>query len=1130
MGLIEGPLALTFWPGGSPESTLPSEVLPEALVRAVVERARTELRLGNLSRCDTLLKAAQQRIDELNTGLEVISAVILTLRGETARNRGQDDRAADLFGEAVALFEREPVTTMSARDRGDFGMALAGQGRLAEALPHLALAAATEAGAPEHGRTLARAYLAADRVSEAEATIQTALLALPADPELCLLRAEVLRAGQDPTALPLLVEAARLLLAAGRPGQALPALEEADRARPGVAAGVRAEALMLLDRHQEAVEAFDLALRADPTDARLLVRRAAARAAMDDRDRASADLHAALAAAPDDVDVLLRAGETWLSQHEANGVDEAIRLARRARALDPDAWPAVVLEASALREAGDLEDALAVIRGVALQARTQPEVLRLHAELAQQLGLVSEAVDRFERLHANPRSHAGDWFEYADTLTVAGRPDEAQAMVEQGLLAWPDDLYLQALEVELMISRGETDTALAKARSVAERHPASAMAHLLVATALFRGSTAHRPTSSAAHKRRTAALEATERSSTLAPEWAEPWWLRAQVLFADGDLDGARVALDELEVREPHRRDAKRLAVDIHLAAGGDLAEAEATARDLLIETGSEAQDVFRLARVLARLGRSDEALDLVTAPDVPDTLDILLLRADLQSATGRFTDAAATLATAARLAPRRGEILIRQAVVARTIGDADAAIAYAHKALGRGAGNLDARIELAAALLLAGRPEEAEVHLTTVLGHRPGDIRARLLHAQLVGRRHPDQARAELTELAAEHPENTDILTVRAQLEIDSGDYQAALDVLDSVCTPNAYALQAEAHRLLGNTTEAIKGSRRALRDVPNHYGALATLGLLLLGTGDHPGAAKIFEQAQKAYPRDAATATRLGQTYAALDRYDKAFEVLDRAATAAPHSAWVMGTLIWTLADAGTFEPAIRLSRLLLDEHPDDADAWNVLGWCRYHLDKPDLDGAEQAFRNAVRIKDTRWYRKNLANVLSLGREPEKEAAELYQRSLDESLSRRSKHDLSLAGWCQYRLGNLDAAAQTLYEATSLQQRVGGAHFDLALVQVSDQRVDSGTKLYDRLVPVGENDPLRHRGLLTIAASDLRHARSQYKHLARSARITRVLATMEETVLTLPTVPDLRTVDLTRKLGIPRPLTKRT
>ncbi|BCY08485.1 tetratricopeptide repeat protein [Actinoplanes sp. L3-i22] len=1108
MGLIEVPLALQ-WLRASAGFSPMRDLVPDLMLRAVVERARTELRLDNLAGCDTLLTAAAQRITEpagsadapapAGTG-RVVEAVILTLRGETARHRGQDARAADLFGQAVAIFEGEPATTMSARDRGDFGIALAGQGRLTEALPHLLAAVTADAGAPEHARTLARALIAADRVPEAAAIIRSALLALPADPELCLLRAEVLRAQRDPAALPLMIDAARLLLAAGRPGQALPALEQADREQPGVAAGVRAEALVLLGRHQEAVEAFDLALLNDPGNARLLVRRAMAYAVAGDSAHASADLQAALAAAPDDVDVLLRAGETRLAQSE---VDEAARLARQARDLDPGAWPAAVLEASALRDAGDPAGALTVLRAVPLDARSQPDVLRLHAATAQQLGLVDEAIDQYERLHASPRSQAGDWFEYADTLLVSGRPDEARAVVEQGLTAWPDDLYLQALEVELMTARGETRTALTKARSVARRHPANAMAHLLVATALFKGT----PTD----KRRADALRAVDRCTELAPEWAEPWWLRAQILFAGGDLDGARAALAEVRSREPQHREARRLWVDICVAAGDDLAEAEEEARDLLIESGSEARDVIRLARILTRQGRNDEALEALSAPDVTTTPDSLLLRAGVESAVGRFTDAARTLREAAELDPKRSDILIRQAVVARTVGDASAAIGYARQAIRRHAPGHDARNELAAALLLAGKPDEAAANIATVLEQDPDDLRARLLNAQLIGRSRPDDARAALAELATTDPQNVDIVIARGQLEIDNGAYQAALDVLGPAGTPDAEALKAEAHRLLGNTTAAIKGSQQVLGEAPNHYGALATLGLLLQSAGDHKGAANVFEQAREAYPRDAATTTRLAQTYVSLDRYRDAFRMLDHATSEAPRNPWVMGTLIWTLADTGTFEPAIRLSRRLLDEHPEHADTWNVLGWCLYHLDPPDLDGAEAALREAVRNKDTRWYRKNLANVLSLGRPPGSEAEGLYQRSLDEALSFRSKHDLSLAGWCQYRLGNLDAAAQTLYEAISLQQRTGGAHFDLALIQVSDRRVDHGTRLYARLTPVGDNDPLRHRGLLTIAAADLRHAQRQYPHLAKSRRIARTLAAMEETRQTLPTVPDL-------------------
>ena len=114
-------------------------------------------------------------------------------------------------------------------------MALTARGQCKEARPHLEAAVAVDGAPPEHARELARVYLEVNKPNKAEPLIEQALLALPADPELHMLRAEAQQAPGKPWAAGSFVYAGELLLNAGRARDALTALEQAEALRAGEA-------------------------------------------------------------------------------------------------------------------------------------------------------------------------------------------------------------------------------------------------------------------------------------------------------------------------------------------------------------------------------------------------------------------------------------------------------------------------------------------------------------------------------------------------------------------------------------------------------------------------------------------------------------------------------------------------------------------------------------------------------------------------------------------------------------------------------------------------------------------------------------------------------------------------------
>ncbi len=1121
----------------------------ELAIRAEVERARAELRLGNLASCDLLLASAARRIDtapepDLPTEPEgppprpsgsteseppnppelpafsaprkaMLHAVILSLRGQSMRARRSPNRANELFQQSVRAFEAVDDDILTPRDHGDYGIALAAVGSRKLARTHLDIAVGVDGAPPDYARELASVLLQLNKHQKAEQLIEEALLALPADPQLHLLRAEVQRARRDPVASHSFEQAGQLLLNVGQAAEALDAFEQAELLQPNSndVIALRAEALRLLKRNEEALDAFDRALAADDS-AWLRIRRAATLAALGDKDRGLADLDRAIELAPKDIDVLLLAGE--IQRNEGNA-EAAEQLALSALAIDPGNWRAIVLGAQAKSDSGDLPGALELVRSARDKDRRQPVLLRLHARLALAAGYRQEAAEMFERLQSHAGADATDVFQYASVLADDGRVNEALAVIANGIDSWPDDLNLRMLEVEVRLAQGDHEAGLSQARAIIGLHPEHPGGHLLYAVALM----AQPPP--LAERTTHDALAAAARSAELAERWAEPWWIRAQILWWTGDQGGAKMALDQVFSRDAGHRQARRLAVEMHLSAG-ELDRAEQFARVLVSQAPEDADSLMLLAKVLSARRRYNEALSLLMNPAVEmtgrpaDRAERLLLRARLRTAIHEYTNAAQDLAVAAELAPRRVDVWTQRATVARLLGDGDAAMTYAERALGLDPDDLEARIELVAVHLMRRETDKAESIIGQLLRRWPGDVRVSLLRIQSIADRQPQRARTALARLGQAHPDDQAVASAIAQFETDRGEYQAALDALARVpdldTDAEMLALRAETLRLQGQPARAIRDATRCLELAPEHSGGLATLGLALMDSGEVDRAVVVFERATAAHPGDSLAKTRLGRAYAVVDRFSEALHLLDEAAVAVPTNSWVTSCLADALSKVGLFGQAATLYQRVCDGPKADAAAWNGLGWSLEHLFPLAREAAEHAFQKAFELDtDDLWIRQNLADIYYL-RGKRARARELYTGVVEAALARRTDHTdyLSLAAWCSFRLGDLEAAARRLYEATSTQERTSGDHFDLAMVHLCAGRIRRGVSLYENIIPLTNRHPQRRRGLLAVALADLRQAQLDFPDLSGEAEMKRVLDLLTDALASVPAPPPIR------------------
>lgn len=1092
----------------------------ELLVRDDIERARTVLRLNDFAGCETLLRSAERRLSgETDPALGILTAVIQSLRAQALRAQtgltgGSTELVKIAFGTAISAFEAFGRSKLGPRDRGDLGIAFAAVGRLSEARTELEAAVADDKAPPEASRELGRVLLTLGKPGKAKPLIEKAISALPGDPQLYLLQAEASEGQHAAAAADSFVQAGILFLASGRPLEALDAADRALAANGEVAGviGVRAEALRQLDRAEEALPLFDRALR-EGQSPQLYVRRAAARVATGDMSGAEADVRQALDSDPDDVDVLVLASQV---RHDRGDLASAQALAGRAYANDPSNWRAMLRMAETWRDGGEPLRALDSLRTAGALARIQPQVLRLHLELALAYADPEEALDLFDRLGNRRELTAEETYAHAQLLADSGRLNEAMAVTGRGTGRWPENLDLRTLDVELKLESNDVSAALTSAEDGVREHPDNAAIYLLKAAALVAD-----PSDDPGNER---ARAATLHAAQLAPDWAEPWWLQAQISWQALDFTGTRAALTEILRREPDHSHARRLEVELYLEEG-NFAEAERLARDLATTPGLD-QPVGQLvlAKVLDAQHRSGEAsaevrdLDEVDFADVNDAAEMLILRVRLALEILDFDRAERDLAQAAELTPNWSEIWYRRSQLARSLKDGQRAAEYAQRALDLSPDSVDVQIEAVAAYELAGEMVTTE-RIRTELDERwPDEPSVRLWKAQQLFLTDAVQAREEVARLVEEGPTNLDARAELARINLDLGNYQEALEALrgidDDNLDANLLALRAEIQRMLDQPEKAIIDATRALGLVPMHPDSLTSLGWALLDSRNDERAVEVFQQAFEAAPYDPTIRRWLGIALSRSQRFDEALDLLDGLALEQPGDEPSMVSLADLLSDAGVFGQAAVLYRKVCAVNPENKEAWSGLGWCLQHDSPPDLEAADTAYRTAAKIRDDPWIRKDLANIHHLcGRHDE--AAALYRQVHDVVAHSSERTDLmGLNGWCLFRLGELGAAARALYEASKAMQRIGSEHFDLALVNLCAGQ-PLGRLMYENLYAVPDIHPQFKRGLLSVARRDLDQAMSDFPETAGGSVGAEIRQMLTNALQSLAPLSETKTVN---------------
>ena len=407
-------------------------------------------------------------------------------------------------------------------------------------------------------------------------------------------------------------------------------------------------------------------------------------------------------------------------------------------------------------------------------------------------------------------------------------------------------------------------------------------------------------------------------------------FLLARRLEADGDVKGARAALERAATADPKSAEIRAEIASLHLRRN-ERAEAEKAAKAALALDEKNVE--------------ANRALGLIYAAAVEATTE----RTQSQQTATYIRD---------------GITYLERAAAGSTV-TADAELYFT---LGR-------------LYIRGGSPDKAVQSLSRVLSQNPNSVRGRLALAQaFAASKDLKSAIGTLEEIVEDEPR---VAPALAQYQEDAGQLMeaAASYTLALAVQPGNRDLKVRRIAVLMEAKEygrAAGFAGDARKQHPNEPVFPRLQGRALFDAGDRSGGISLLESAVKLFPKDTSTMFALANVYADAGRGMDAEKVLRQVLAAEPANANALNYLGYMLAVRGEqLDEAIRLVRRALDAEPENGAYLDSLGWA--HFRKGDLDEAEKYLSAAAaKMPDNSEIQDHLGDLHARkGRLPEAIAA---------------------------------------------------------------------------------------------------------------------------------------------------------
>jgi len=399
-----------------------------------------------------------------------------------------------------------------------------------------------------------------------------------------------------------------------------------------------------------------------------------------------------------------------------------------------------------------------------------------------------------------------------------------------------------------------------------------------------------------------------------------------------------------------------------------------------------------RTTNALLAQGKDGEAfrvVEQILKEDAQDR-DALRVHADLLLKSGRAENvdkAEHELLTLSKLTPSDAGVWLGLGEAKRLSGDLEAARANYLTALRTRQDYLPARYGLAEIGLLTQRPQDAQQQTDEILKVRPGDNRARLLHAKSLIGTDLAAARAELTVLAKASPQDLEpqfelgvvALNARSYEEAraifsklqGSGDpraiaglaetylyqkqFEKAFQILDvgfkkRPDSPLIHQQYAKAAALTGRYDLAVTEFQKLISVEPKSLDTRLLLAELYERKGDRNNAILTYRQAEQMSPTDLRVGLALAEALTQAGRISEARTQYDKLVQSRPDNPAVLNNAAFFLSDTGgNLDKALTLAQRALAKAPGQPGLSDTIGYV--YLKKGQRDSAIQTFSNLVR-----------------------------------------------------------------------------------------------------------------------------------------------------------------------------------
>jgi len=765
--------------------------------------------------------------------------------------------------------------------------------------------------------------------------------------------------------------------------------------------------------------------------------------------------------------------DQWAPAHRKLGeiylglgkVDNALSSFQQAGRLDPENLELLLDIAQCEIKLGRLTAAKKELDRYTERIGNTAQVDRLRGEIAQGEGDVEAAKSHFEAAieadPANPDSHYGlaRLAVAADDLGTAA--DElAAAAVEN-----PNDLKVQYGMAEVATRMGDLGRANEILDHIGEIDQEQVLNRLLKVENLIR-----------AGDRETALRQATELGDEF-PKFGRAQFLRGFLLLAKGDVSAATEALTAATALNDNDASAHFYLGAAHLAQG----QAEQARAHL--SRARELRPDFALGRALLveamiAVGDVTTALSTATAlvADQPDLAMGRLALADATASVGSTAVAVDQLQKLIAAQPDWSEPVLHLARLYRQTDQGDKAAPLYAEQLEKTPDSLALRVEYGD--LLTREKAWQDLLTTTVAGlKRTPDSSAliTLKGVALDGLGQTDAAKALLSALHADHPEQAAAAVNLARLYANEGDIAAAVTVLRETTTANPEpsrprALLAHLLRQQGHRDEAIALFEEATKKDARAQD-LATLVALYAEEGNNEAAMRTARQLRAAYPDLPAAHLLLVQTLASAGNSEEAVIESQALVTRNPNSPQALNLHAALLVVTGKPEAAILTWEQSLHVNPDQPAVHIDLARLLLKLGRPD-DARHHADEVIRALPEAATGHLLLAKVLE-AQGDRAGATAAYTRA--QSLDPERPEVLAEVAAFYLKTDDLEEAEKRFLAILEIAPDFEPALLRTAMIAERQKRFDVAAQRYERLLTAHPDHLVGLNNLAWVLAEDL-------------------------------------------------------